>query len=290
MPFFSIKSVPMAALLTCFSLVSFDAFANHRHRALAAEPSPLPISGLLYEIDHVDDNTVYFKKSATTTDTAATVPPPLRLPGLYNIKPLGALRNSNGQPYFLLSAKPCKDCNQDPGIYAIHSPETNEGSVHVSPTGYVFPGRIVDPRSRAMLSESRVFYGHCLRSRANDVLVIFQREKIDRHGIQSSVLIAELPHKDGMYHLEETLLERHLPRLNDTLRETRSHTCHEIEGKNRLMASRLLDVRALHNRADLDSEDDDENGKADADDAEETPEAGAAVDATATAPKPAPAK
>jgi hypothetical protein len=286
MRLFSIKSVPVAGHLAFFSLVSllsYDALASHRHRALAAEPSPTPISGLLYEIDHVDDNTVYFKKSETASGDVA-VPSPLKLPSLYNIKPLGALRNSNGQPYFLLSAKPCKDCNQDPGIYAIHVPEATEGSVHVAPTGYVFPGRIVDPRSRALLSESRAFYGHCLRSRANDVLVIFQREKIDRHGIQSSVLIADLPHKDGLYHLEETLLERHLPRLNDTVRETHGHACHEIEGKNRLMASRLLDVRALHNRADLDSEDDDENGKGDADDdAEETPAA------AGTTAEPAPA-
>jgi hypothetical protein len=228
--------------IVCLPLAFLPSLNNARAQTPAQDPA---------EIDHIENNTVYLKGTPT----------PLRLPTLFDLKPIGALRAANGQPYFLLSARPCQNCTQDPGIYAVRPP-TAAAPDKAAPTGYVFPGRILDPRSRSLLSESRAFYGHCLRSRAGEILVIFQREKVDRRGMQSSVLIAELPSKEGTSHLEETLLERHLPRLNDTLKLVRSHACHEIEGRHRLMANHLIDVRSLHDR-DPDSSD---NGDDDAND------------------------
>lgn len=263
------KLIKSSVLVVLF--FTAPAFAHHKNRAIAAEtesPSTVASSGLAFEVDHIDNNTVYFKKSATAPSNAQ-VPNPLKLASIYDLKPIGALRPAAGdQPYFLFQGKACKDCNQDPGIYAVRPPSTGDGT-SANPTGYVMPGKILDPRNHSVLSESRAFYGRCLRNRADDVLVIFQREKIDRHGMQSSVMIAEPPAKDHANHLEETLLERHLPRINDTIQQMKHNACHEIDGHNRLMASHILDVRSLHNR-DLDKDDDEDDDADSSDSAEAT--------------------
>ncbi len=182
------------------------------------------------EFDHVEDGLVFLKGDA---------PKPITT-GLHELRYLGSIRGTEAaaQPFFLFAGRPCVGCATDPAIYAIR------------PAGktatFVTPGRILEPRSRALMLESRGFFGSCVPG-MGEVLVMFQKERVDRkRKLQSSVFVAEATADD---HLREKLLERKLPRLEDTLKRVRAKKCHELESRNRLMLNRPLDIasrRARH--------------------------------------------
>lgn len=168
--------------------------------------------------------------------------------GLFDVKEVGNLR---GEPaYSIVAAKSCKNCSDDEAIHVFATPTDK-------PKSFVYPGRILEPKSHALVYESRAFYGRCLFSRKTDVLVFFQKEKVDRrHGLLSSVLVAEA----ASGHLNEQLIERRLPRLQDTLKLVKNKSCHEIAGRNRTMASRPLDILSKRTgRKITDGEDEDDS-------------------------------
>ncbi|MGK5083157.1 hypothetical protein WDW37_07605 [Bdellovibrionota bacterium FG-1] len=182
------------------------------------------------EFDRTEENLVYFK-----TPNGTSPPRPLKTE-LFDLKYLGALKTpANTLPssaYFLFSGRPCKNCLQDAAIYAL---KPSGGPL----TTFVHPGKIFESKTRSLVLESRAFFGKCLSNSLLPVYVIFQKERIDKlKGMQASVLIAE----PGADHLSERLLERHLPRLQDTLRLVKQKTCREIEGRNRIMLSKPLDL------------------------------------------------
>jgi hypothetical protein len=204
------------------------------------------------DFDRLEENIVFFKAPA-----GATAPKSLKTE-LYDLKYLGVIRSSNDQatasPYFLFIARPCKNCLQDTGIYAIRP-------TGGKPTAFVYPGKVYEPKSRALVLESRAFFGHCLSRQSGDQYIVFQKERVDRRKqLQSSVLIAE----PGSDHMNERLIERHLPRLQDTVRLVKSKSCHEIDGRNRLMLTRPLDINARHS-SDADDDDDDDAKESQAD-------------------------
>ena len=184
-----------------------------------------------------------------------TPPHPLKT-GLVDVKYLGVIRPPEGAPYFLLSAKPCKTCADEPAVFAVRPNDRK-------PTTFVYPGKILDPKSRALLLESRAFFGKCLPARG-EVYVIFQQERVDRRSkLQASVLVEEAA-KD---HLNETLLDRHTPRLQTTLQQVKRKLCHEVEGRNRLMLSRPLDLHPQSGLGDdVDEEENVEDKRGDAHD------------------------
>lgn len=176
------------------------------------------------EIDRIEENVIHFKFSDNSK-----APSPLKTE-LYEINSLGILKNGKGgQPYFVLAARPCKQCLQDQGIYLI------------KPTGgriesFVYPGKIVDSKSGNVVLDSRAFFGKCLPKR-DEVYVVYQREVVERKRgsrTQSSVFIAE----PGTDYLDEKLIERRLPNINETLRYVKKKTCQEIDGRHRRMLSK----------------------------------------------------
>ncbi len=176
------------------------------------------------EFDRIEENIIHFKSS----DHGKT-PPPLKTE-LYEMNHLGILKNGKGgQPYFVFTARPCKQCLQDQGVYLI------------KPTGgriesFVYPGKIVDSKTGNVVLESRAFFGKCLPKK-DEVYVVYQKEVIDRKRgsrVQSSVFIAE----PGTDYLDEKLIERRLPNVNETLRYVKKKTCQEIDGRNRRMLSK----------------------------------------------------
>jgi hypothetical protein len=174
---------------------------------------------------------------------------------LYDIKELGVLKADEeaAPPHLLVVAKPCASCNQEKGIYLIRFDGTQ-------PMHFIYPGRIVDPKSRALLFDSRAFFGKCLSHEKGDVYVVFQREKVDRRrALQSSVYVAE-PAKQFV---EERLIERHMPRIRYTLHRVKAKQCHAIEGWNRLMLAKPLDLKPRHIGDDDDDEDTDHPGDED---------------------------
>jgi hypothetical protein len=207
-------------------------------------------------IDRVDGNTLYFK----TTDKS-DAPKPMVLDMLSDIQPIGTLRGAQGgKPYHIIRARPCKDCKQEPAIFIVQP-----GNPKLA--RFVEPGKILDNRTRATVMDARSFYGHCLNSRAGDVFVIFQKEKVDRKKQpQQSVLVIE-PTVDSIEggkiydHLHENLIERGLPNIARTLHLVKAKACHEIDGRHRVMASRPVDVNLKRQKAE---EEDDDNDEADA--------------------------
>ncbi|MGZ3689524.1 MAG: hypothetical protein ACXVBW_14575, partial [Bdellovibrionota bacterium] len=194
------------------------------------------------EFDRVEEGTVHFK----TTDGS---PPPKALrTSLFELTFLGKLTSAGGYPDFLFAGRSCQNCMEDKSIFAM-----KPGSGHIQT--FVFPGKILEPKTRAVVVEARAFYGRCL-PKHGDVYVVFQREHIDRRrGMQSSVFIAE-GSTDNDDHLKEQLIERHLPNIRNTVRLVKLKQCHEVEGRNRLMLSKPLD---LHPRANVDNDDDDDD-------------------------------
>lgn len=199
------------------------------------------------EIDKIEQGTIYFKS------TSGESLKPLKTK-LYDLQALGSLQSASEKdpPYFLFKGRPCEDCLQDLGIYAFRADGQN-------PSTFVFPGRIVDGKTRGVVLESRSFYGHCLYKEKQDVYLVFQKERVDRRsGLQSSVYIAQV----GGTHLEERLIERHMPRIQDTMTLVKNKSCHEIPGRSRQMLRKPLDLKPRH--APSDDEDDDDANAGDA--------------------------
>ncbi len=188
---------------------------------------PTPSKKNLIQFDHLEENTVFFK----TIPADAPQPPPLKTK-LFELSYLGALQPAESLPYFFFGGKNCQNCSEDRAIYVLQ-PSSSK------PQTFVYPGKIFETKSRELLLESRAFYGQCLPKR-DPVFVIFQREKIDRRKfLQSSVLIVE----PSLHLLEENLLERHLPSIQPTLQRVKKKVCFEIEGRNRIMQSKSLEMK-----------------------------------------------
>jgi hypothetical protein len=152
---------------------------------------------------------------------------------LFDLKHLGTIEAADGSPpYLLFSGRACQSCDQDRHVYAIRADGGRS-------THFVYPGKILDPKSRAVVLESRAFFGKCLPG-GRDAYVVFQREKVDRRrGMQTSVFVAE-PARD---HLSERLIERRQPNVKTALQQVKRKQCQEIEGRNRLMLAKPLDLK-----------------------------------------------
>lgn len=195
------------------------------------------------EFDRVEGATVYFKSAETFK--------PIKT-DLFELKYLATLKNTEDKlpPYFFFSGKPCATCSQPVAIYAFKAGSAKPLS------NFVYPGKILDPKTRALLFESRAFLGRCLYREKSDIYLSFQKDRVDRRrGMQQSVLVVE----PGATHLDEKLLERGFPRLADTLKLVKSKQCKEIEGKSRLMLTKPLDLNPHRQKDDEDDDDDEED-------------------------------
>jgi hypothetical protein len=131
-------------------------------------------------------------------------------------------------------AQPCRNCTGDErDLFLIRS---STGEIHE----INHPGRIIDPKTGAVVHESRAFYGRCVDGRKEGVFV-FQREKVDRKNrLASSFYAAEAtPHV-----LRETLQEKAFPSLKRTLSRVKSGECKEILGRNRRISGKVFDIKA----------------------------------------------
>jgi hypothetical protein len=208
------------------------------------------------EFDHIEENTVFFK-----TANGTTPPKPLKT-GLFDLKYLGSLSSPESEPYFVFTGKPCaeKPCTEKPCATCME-----EKAVYIlkpqaeKPVGFVYPGKILDPKNKALLHEARAFFGKCMNHK-RDVYVVFQRERIDRRrGLQPSVLVVE-PAKE---HLHEKLIERRpLPQIKVAEKAVKRKICQEIDVRKREMHMKVN----LHPKQPGDpNDDDDDDDRADAD-------------------------
>lgn len=204
--------------------------------------APTPASSPV-QLDRIEGGMIFFK--VDTPDGQPPSPPPSPIDtGLFDLNYLGALQAPSGMPYFLVSAKPCPSCQDDRSVHAWRPGLPK-------PSSFAYPGKVLDPKTRALLFESRAFYGKCLPGRG-EVYVSFQRERIDRRRyLQESVFVSEA----GPHHLEEQLIERRVPKLSRTLQLVKSKQCKEIEGRNRMMTAKKVNLRPQDTDDDEDDDD-----------------------------------
>lgn len=173
--------------------------------------------------------------------------PAISLTPLKETAVIGWLRPSvEATPYLLLSAT---------------APDASERSLFIfradgklKPQRVTFPGKLLDPKTREMVHESRAFFGRCLGDQQHDALVLFQHDRLDRkHKLHSSIYVAEA----SPNLLTERLVERRLPSLSSIQLRIRSRQCAEISGRNRLFDSAFFQFR--NRGADLPDEDEDKN-------------------------------
>lgn len=195
------------------------------------------------EFERADGGTLFFKNQK-----------PLKT-ALKEVKYLGFLNSAEGSPYFVVSGRNCVDCLEDRAIFLVRQ----DGG---KPHQFVQPGKILDPKTRAPLMESRAFFGQCLAG-ARDAYVVFQRELIEKkhHGrrrksIEPSIFVAE-PTQVG---LDEKLTELRsvgalAARQSHALAQVKKKQCFEIESRSRLMLSKPLDLKARRDGDDAEDED-----------------------------------
>ncbi|MEK6578274.1 MAG: hypothetical protein AABZ55_03530, partial [Bdellovibrionota bacterium] len=140
-----------------------------------------------YEVDRVEESTIFFR----SLETGTQAPKPLKT-DLFDLTYFGAIRSPDGTdglstPYFFFAGKPCKTCQHDKTVYAIRADKSEKGKVY----SFTYPGKILDPKTGSVLMESRAVFGGCLRDQ-REVYVVFQKEKVDRRKfLQASVFVAE---------------------------------------------------------------------------------------------------
>lgn len=150
--------------------------------------------------------------------------PPIQTP-YAELEALGRLTPSGGGvPFFLLSALPCDGCKEQKELFLVKA----DGSRREK---FVFPGKVRDRKTGALLYEGRAFFGECLANRG-PVYVSFQSDKMDRkRHLQPSVFVAEVdPNGD----LQEKVIVRRRPSLSSTLQRVRKKGCQEISGFDRV--------------------------------------------------------
>ncbi len=197
--------------------------APRSQAAEAPSPSPLPFTA-----DRVEStpqgSRIHFSGQAA---------PPLQVP-LFELEILGKIQSSEGPGahYLVTSAKPCESCDQEKAVYLLRL----QGGV---PNQFVYPGRVIDPKSGKIVLQSRAFFGKCLRGSQDEAYVVFQKEQVDRrNGLRSSVYIAE----PGKEFLVERLIARRMPSMDFALQQVRKKRCFEIPPRNRVITAKMMNL------------------------------------------------
>jgi hypothetical protein len=233
-----IFSAPLALLGIVTVSVTVSAATS-----LAAEPP---------QVDRIEGQTIYFKGDSA--------PKPLKTE-LYDLALVGTMKppsdatGSEAIPYFLFSANPCTDCSTEKALYLIRPLSKTQI------TAFVYPGKVIDPKTHQVVLESRAFVGQCLAgAEGSDQYVVFQKERVDhKHGFKIETSVFEAVASPD--YLREKLIERNFPRLTRTLAFVKAKRCAEIPGHNRVMPLKPkgVDWHNLKQEED-DDEDDTESG------------------------------
>jgi hypothetical protein len=198
-------------------------------QAASTAKKVLKLNSKLWTFDHIEQNAIFFQNK-----TLAKNPFGLKV-NLFNIKYLGSIRDSRHEPYFLFSARPCDTCKDQSSIYALRPSLPRLSS-------FISPGKILDPKTKQTLLESRAFFGKCLIHEPSEVLIVFQREKIDRKkNLQYSVFIAQPTET----FLKEKLIEGHRPYLTQTLKLVQQKWCTEIQGTTRIVPNQSMSLKSM---------------------------------------------
>lgn len=255
------RFLPTLLFLLSFPLWPFRPLWNPLTAGTAhAVEAPAEAPATEVRLDRTEKNTIFFKvpEGVQALSTLKTE--------FFDLKNHGSLKPAQGGlPWFLVSGRQCEDCSNRESFLLLLKPSPTAKTVQL-----VYPGKILDAKTKAVVLESRAFHGRCLSRVDGDVYVVFQKERVDRRNrMQSSVFVAE----PGSDRVDERLIERNLPKLDDTLRFVRKKTCFEIDGRHRVMARRPPDLsQRASQRIEAAGDDDDEDDERDERDSPDSPE------------------
>ena len=188
-----------------------------------------------------------------TVPDGVLAPTPLKLStlGIKESQLVGALDSGEkSPPYLILTGS--SQSSAEKALFLVRA----DGLI--KPQRVTYPGRLLDPKTRELVYESRVFYGRCLMNQKYDALVAYQCEHMDRkRGLQSSVYIAEA----ALAMLDERLLERSLPSLKMIQMRIKSKQCIEISGRHRPFDAQFFSLRSRRGTEVQDSDDDEDDEK-----------------------------
>jgi len=177
---------------------------------------------------NVQDSTIRFQQPPGRDAVA-----PLTLTPLKDLELINWLKPSvDAAPYLLIAANSSQIAEKS--LFLVRADGKGK------PQRVTFPGKLLDPKTREVVYESRVFYGRCLPGLEHDALVAYQRERMDRkHGLQSSLYVAEA----SPTMLAEKLIEKRPPQISTIQLRVKMRQCTEIVGKNRFFSPNFFNFK-----------------------------------------------
>lgn len=161
---------------------------------------------------------------------------PLKLP-YFDITVLGFV-GSRSNPFIILTGLPCDGCTDNKSVFMVRA----RGATGANGTALTFhyPGVVRDRDGSGILHQSRLFWGKCLASKDEGVVIFAEEKEKKRKFLQKSLFIAEVPKEDETakgQHIREELLTTRLPAVSHTQHFIKGKKCFEVKGYDRLSSS-----------------------------------------------------
>lgn len=142
---------------------------------------------------------------------------------LYEMNYLESLTDSKGSPYFVLSGRTCKECDENIAIFLI-CPNDTVKSLAKLPK-YTYPGKEYDYESNQLCFESRLFIGNCINSsEKSSCLIWVQKAKNRSNKLDSSMFIVDIFNDK----IRERNIKSQTQEYNNNLQYLKN--CREIKG------------------------------------------------------------
>lgn len=142
---------------------------------------------------------------------------------LYEVSYIESLTDSKGIPYFVLSGRTCKECDENIAIFLFSLGDT------VSPLSdlhkYTYPGKEYDFENNKLSFESKLFIGNCITSDDKSVCLIWLQKFINNsNSLDSSMFIVDI--------FNDKIRERNIKSQTQEYKSNLHHlkNCREIKG------------------------------------------------------------
>lgn len=257
-----------------FTILTLLAIFLSKNLAYSQEKQPSPVPSVTpsasatvtanppaFQFDHVEGSTLFFTSGK-----------PIKT-SLFEIKYLYLFSPTDETPYYwhLVIAQPCPNCTEERSIYLIRG----DGN---KTERFIYPGKIVDSKTKQILLDSRGFFGNCISAEDNPGYLVLQKETIEkkRRGrkvkVQETSAFQAIPFHDRIReNLSELRRSGHYQsRLSFALKKVKQKQCTEIEVRNRVSLNRPLDLTPKHSLTDEDDADDDTEEAPKTDDSSDT--------------------
>jgi hypothetical protein len=188
-----------------------------------APTPPAPVKPAVFGVEKVESAGAEGTKFSFSIPDGMEAIPPLKLP-VWEAESVGVIPN-DGNPWVLVAGMPCETCKNNKSLLLARA---NGGKVSNGSAIVIhYPGTVTERETGAVLHRSRAFYGKCLPSKGEGI-VIFQEEKVNkRKFLQHAVFVAEIT---GDKLREELIASRRLPAISNSLRLVKGKKCFEIPG------------------------------------------------------------